>query len=343
MSVKKSVFGSKSEERGFRSIEHTWGEHYAIYPQFPWSGLFNPDPNWKDTSNLFFKTSVDYVFCEKGGRPLLAIDFDGMGRGFDRNGEYVQTEATSDPYRKAKFDYKLQCARNNGFPYYIVSSEEFARLGDDVQLTVVDGIIGSTLARQAFHKRVESYVEEYFDALYDAMESDPSTPEHLKPVRQKIQFSKNHQSIGTMAGLEVECDAEFNPFFKMEAQVREEIVQLIYGQPGYRGYRTKIHRFQEPEFPDFDFGGFFRGDNVVGSGTLDATLDRMLQAFEKVELRGCVVTLEDTPVGEVSEVVTIRNVAHSETLVQEIAESMVYCKLLRLLRREQEVLDNLPL
>lgn len=123
MSVKNSVFGSKSEERGFRSIEHTWGEDYAIYPQIPWSALFTPDPKWKDTANLFFKTSVDYVFCEKGGRPLLAIDFGGMGSGFDRNGEYIQTEPISDPHRKVKFDYKLRWAKNNGFPYYIVSSE----------------------------------------------------------------------------------------------------------------------------------------------------------------------------------------------------------------------------
>ena len=239
MSVKKSVFGSKSEERGFRSIEHTWGEDYAIYPQFPWSGLFTPDPNWKDTTNLFFKTSVDYVFCEKGGRPLLAIDFDGMGRGFDRNGEYVQTEATSDRFRKVKFDFKLQWAKKEGLPYYIVSSEEFARLGKDVHLTVVDGIIGSTLARQAFHERVGDYVEERVDALYDAMERDPTTPEHLKPVREKIRIPDfpmdgepmDGKSIqGIVTGFEVECDAEFNPIFNMESQVKEEIGSLL-GEP----------------------------------------------------------------------------------------------------------------
>ena len=342
MSVKKSVFGSKSEERGFRSIEHTWGEDYAIYPQFPWSALFTPDLNWKDTSNLFFKTSVDYVFCEKGGRPLLAIDFDGMGRGFDRNGEYVQTEATSDRFRKNKFDYKLRWARNNGFPYYIVSSEEFTRLGDDVQLTVVDGIIGSTLARQAFHERVASYVEERVDALYDAMESDPSTPDCFQPVREKIQVPVNQENIQFMVSdLEVECDAEFNPIFKKEAQIRQEIGYLLGKPYSYHAPKCKMQRFQEPELPDFDFLGFMRGDNE-GSATLDA-LNRRAEALEKnVDLWGCVVTLENTPVGEVSEEVTIRNVDYSITLVGEIAELMAYCKLLRLLRREQERRDNLP-
>lgn len=32
MSVRDSAFGSKSEERGYHSIEHTWGEDYAIHP-----------------------------------------------------------------------------------------------------------------------------------------------------------------------------------------------------------------------------------------------------------------------------------------------------------------------
>ena len=33
MTVKESVFASKSEERGFRSIERTWGEEYRIQGQ----------------------------------------------------------------------------------------------------------------------------------------------------------------------------------------------------------------------------------------------------------------------------------------------------------------------
>ena len=44
MGVKQSIFGSKSEERGFRSIEHTWGESYRVIPQFPMSALFTPKP-----------------------------------------------------------------------------------------------------------------------------------------------------------------------------------------------------------------------------------------------------------------------------------------------------------
>ena len=331
MSVKKSVFGSVGEERGFRSIEHTWGEEYAIYPQFQWSALFTPDPNWKDTSNLFFKTSVDYVFCEKSGRPLLAIDFDGMGRGFDRNGEYIQIEPTRDPHRKVKFDFKLRWARNNGFPYYIVSSEEFAQLGDDVQLNVVDGIIGSTLAKRAFDDRVESYVEERVDTLYGLMESDPSTPDHLKPVRSKIVIPTDQENIQYMVSdLEVECDVEFNPFFKMEGKVRRQIGELMYGEGGFWHHSPDIRPFEKPELPTCAFRDFF--DFVAHANQVR----KRAEAMNRVEVWGCVATLKNTPVGEVSEVVTIRNVAHSTTLVKEIAECMVLCKLLRLLRRQDQ-------
>ena len=77
-----------------------------------------------------------------------------------------------------------------------------------------------------------------------------------------------------------------------------------------------------------------RGDNSANA-TIDA-FNRRAEALEKnVELWGCVVTLVDTPVGEVSGVARIRNVTYSETLVGEIAELMAYCKLLRLLQRER--------
>ena len=102
MSVKKSIFGSKSEERGFRSIEHTWGEKYMLCTQFPWSALFTPDPKWRDTSNLFFKTSVDYLLASSEGQPLIAIDFDGMGNGYDKEGRVCPSETDGRPESEGK-------------------------------------------------------------------------------------------------------------------------------------------------------------------------------------------------------------------------------------------------
>ena len=165
MAIKKSVFGSKGEERGFRSIEHTWGEKYRVFPQFPFSALFESDGSIRDKSNLFFKTSIDYVFCTNEGVPVLAIDFDGLGKGFNKNGQYIQAETTDDPYRKSKFDFKIKYAEKDNFPYYIVASDEFDHLGQDLSLTVVDGIIGSVLAKKDFDQRIPSIIEEHREAI----------------------------------------------------------------------------------------------------------------------------------------------------------------------------------
>ncbi|MXZ90985.1 MAG: hypothetical protein F4W95_11595 [Chloroflexi bacterium] len=288
MSVKKSIFGSRSEERGFRSIEHTWGEKYRIIPQFPWSAIFTPDPRWRDTSNLFFKTSVDYLLSTDEGQPLLAIDFDGMGRGYDRNGEYVQVQPTEDPYRKAKFDFKLQYARSNEFPYHIVASEEFNKLGNGIELTVVDSIIGSIIARQRFLEEVQSRT---FADVNEAMD------------------------------LEIALEIEHSPIIQKTFEVMNQISAITGDDSAF--YRKTKRPFSEPDLPDFELPPW---------SNLEAFKHR-LEAMEKSEERGCVVTLSETPVGEVSDVATVRNTGACVD-VGEIAELLVYSKLLRLLKRK---------
>lgn len=64
MAVRNSIFGSKREEEGFRSIEHSWGADYALYPQFPLSALLTPAYKLPvDEWDLFLKTSVDYLLA----------------------------------------------------------------------------------------------------------------------------------------------------------------------------------------------------------------------------------------------------------------------------------------
>ena len=80
MGLKDSVFASKSERRGFQQIDSEWGHKYSLYPNLPFSIIFEPDKPISGTSNLFFKTSIDYTLCGKNDKPLLAIDFDGRFR-----------------------------------------------------------------------------------------------------------------------------------------------------------------------------------------------------------------------------------------------------------------------
>ena len=302
MAVRDSIFGSRSEERGFRFIEHTWGEDYVVYPQIPLSALFTPDPKWRDTSNFFFKTSVDYVLCTNEGRPILAIDFDGLGGGFDRDGEYVQVEATQDRFRKRKFDIKLRFSQQYDFPYHIVSSEEFKSLSDRIELTVVDGIIGSVIARKHFLERAPSFLEE-----------------HAEEIDSQPDWYKSEFVQDLIMGLEVDCDVENSKIFRKKCEVMDQ-VRCTTGTSSYpHGYRM----FEEPECPSVEWPPWRNSE----------AFKRRVEAMKSVEVWGCVATISDTPVGEVSEIVKVRNVAHSLSLVMEIGELLAWSKLLRLLRR----------
>ena len=309
MAVRKSVFGSKGEERGFRSIEHTWDEEYRVFPQLPFSWLFEPDPGWRDTANLFFKTSIDYVLCTKAGRPLLAIDFDGLGRGFDRDGQYIQVEETRDPHRKLKFDFKLRYAKKNDFPYYVVASEEFRRLDKEIELTAMDGIIGAVLAGIDFEEHIESLVEENREAI------DNLPPDEQYEYTQDLVLQQ-----------EVMSDLDHNLVTQRVLEFREQI-QAISGS---WSWREEHRHYEEPELPNLE------GRGVLGS--LKGATAR-LAAMSEVERVGCVFTLSDTPVGEVSDIVWIRNVgsySQSLTLVRKFAELLACNKLLRLLRKRAE-------
>ena len=213
MAVKELAFGSKSEREGYHSINHTWGGRYRLFPQMPFSAIFTPDPSWRgDTSNLFFKTSVDYVLCTREGRPLLAIDFDGLAGGFDRGGEYIGVEEADDkyPFRKLKFDFKLKYAamEENSFPYYVIASEELKQLGAGIELTVVDGMIGETLAHKEFSKKA---------------------------------LSGELESISQAEDFEIDCMINHNPIVKREIELRGRLGGMIEGvAPRDGGYWPRM-------------------------------------------------------------------------------------------------------
>ena len=234
MGVKESIWGSRSEERGFRSIEHIWGDEYRIFPQFPFSALFNSDDSIRNTANFFFKTNIDYLLSTKSGKPLLAIDFDGLGKGFGRDGKYVPVEVTSDPNRKVKFDFKLSYARKSGFPYHVVSYKEFQPVGVGIELTVTDGIIGSELAKRDFHDRIPSVIEEDRDYI-----------ECLRP-------NDRHEYIQDLVtGQEIESDYAFNPIVKRTAEIKDDIRTIAGSLPRSENFRS----YEEPELPEVVWPG----------------------------------------------------------------------------------------
>jgi len=313
MGIKKSVFASKAEGDGFRSIEHEWADNYRIFLSFPFSALFEPDKSIRDTSHLFYKTSVDYLLCTKPGKPLLAIDFDGLGHGHNRNGEYVQMRKTEDPFRKLKFDFKLKYAKRWKFPYCVVSYDEFEPIGETPYMAVVQGIIGYVVAKIDFQTRIEEEVRLHQSSI-DAL-----------PAHEQYEY------IGDMV---IEQDwgswLEHSPMEQRIGDLFNEIAKL-----GAEVKKWNHRDLFDPELPDLEFPPG-REHDMFGA-TLESFKAR-LKAMDEADRIGSVCSL-DTSIGEVSDIAWMRNVenfSQSMRIVKSIAELLAYEKCLRLLNRRKK-------
>ena len=183
--VKETVFGSKAERAVYKALNTRWGDKFHLFPSLPFANVINFERmnlTHKEMEFLF-KTSVDFTLCDKETyRPFLSIDFDGMGRGFSRNGEYVEILPSEDKYRKLKFNLKLKITEQAHYDYFIVSYRETENLDPNLHLTIVDGIIGKILARNNLNIIDDWFIER-----------------------------------------EIETEAEYNPIFRKELELEEEL------------------------------------------------------------------------------------------------------------------------
>ena len=160
--VRGSIFGSKSEARAFKTLLSRWSPNLSLYPSLPLANLLEVEagelnPKERD---FYLKTSVDYTFCELDGRPILSMEFDGLGGGFSRGTEYLQERETPDPYRKLKLDCKLRMANQVGYPLIVISSDEMEPVDNDERLTILDGIVGAFLSSQDTPRRLDEMLRE---------------------------------------------------------------------------------------------------------------------------------------------------------------------------------------
>jgi hypothetical protein len=157
-----SVFGSNSEAKVFRRLQSRWSSHLSLYPSLPLASILELEAGdlTPRERNFFLKTSVDYTFCEANGRPVLSIEFDGLGGGFSRRGKYIPARDTSDPYRKLKLDLKLRLAEQVYYPLIVISSDETQVVEEDDCLTILDGIIGACLSSRDTPRRIRGLIEE---------------------------------------------------------------------------------------------------------------------------------------------------------------------------------------
>jgi len=175
MSNKKSIFGSNSEKRLFNTLESRWVSVFDIYPQIPvrrvcgYNEIMNLPVSARQR-NYLLKTEFDFVVTAKGtGVPFLAIEFDGLGHGFSRDGEYISKAIVlQDPHRKLKLEAKLTSCNMLEIPLVVISWEEiydFDNAADS--FNVLDGIIGTLLAKRKFEEKAAKIVFENFDHAMD--------------------------------------------------------------------------------------------------------------------------------------------------------------------------------
>jgi hypothetical protein len=272
MTVRRTIFGGTNEEELFRSIKSGWQEKFSIYPQVPFCQVFDLEnlPITKKQIDFLRKTSIDYTLCTKNGRPLLCVEFDGMGHGFSRNGEYVEVHPSLDTYRKLKLDLKLKIAELEKFPFYVVSYDEKVSISEEIHLNVVDGIIGQTFKHRDLPRIAKEWLDDEKDVLDSLSESDRD---------ERIQ--------DIVIGAEVEAELNWDPIAKRHADLEWELLK----QGFFKGNRKEF--LSEPELPDFDLN--------TGKG-----FEARIQAWNNVKRWGCKYTIYTT-FGDITETAWVRN------------------------------------
>lgn len=176
MGTNRQVFGSGSERTNYYKLSRQWGRSYRIYHNLPflnvfntkellnvkklhsWEALFDPNEPYKVSIgdidyNRLKKTSIDYTLCDASDKPILCIDFDGISDGFNVGTEY-RFDGPPDPWRELITGLKLKVAHGSMFPYFVVGYDHFKDLSDNIQLTMVDGIIGEVLSNLETRQRI---------------------------------------------------------------------------------------------------------------------------------------------------------------------------------------------
>lgn len=169
MNIKKSVFGSEPEYELFKSLQNRWSKNFDLWPSLPFSCIVEleksePSLSYKER-DFFYNTNIDYTLCKKNGSPVLSIEFDGLGKGFSRNGEYIQIKESRDPHRKLKLDLKIKITKKLNYPFYVISFEESEELAPDLNLTIVDGIIGQVLTKKEFREKLKTLYDENLEMI----------------------------------------------------------------------------------------------------------------------------------------------------------------------------------
>lgn len=178
MLIRGSIFDSMAERKAFVAIAQRWSDRALLAYGVPLRKILTTEeqdalePNVERFLNDP-RTSVDYTFAEpKTGRPLLSVEFDGLGYGHNRGAAYVGLPTPIDRNRHWKLETKLQLARAARFPFLVVSYEETEPVDATGDLTILDAILGRFFARRALMSTLLELIHEKRDELDDTCGSE---------------------------------------------------------------------------------------------------------------------------------------------------------------------------
>ncbi|MBA7533708.1 hypothetical protein ES705_25951 [subsurface metagenome] len=271
MSLKQKIFSGFHEEQLFQHINSRWSDNFNVYPELPFSKIFDISSlrvNKKERDFLL-KTNIDYTICDEQNRPLMSIEFDGWSHGYNRGSEYIQIK--QDPLRKRKLELKLRIASEHNYPFYIIAHKEKGFISEKIHLTVIDGIIGQTVAKMKLQEKIEEQIEFRQDLL------------------ESLNEIERHEYIqDVVISTEVELELKWDPIANMAA----EIEHILFEQN--IPVATSFKPLSKPELPEirdiFDL----------------EELKKRFKAWEEIKWHGYEVTCE-TRKGKVTEKAWVRN------------------------------------
>lgn len=226
MAVRDSVFGSGSEREHYHHLFTEWGENWRVYHNLPYLQIFDLDQlraelTGREQARLK-KTSVDYTLCDEDDAPLLSVEFDGLGQGFNLGDEYRTRGTAPSPWRKEIMNLKLRIAHSSDYPFFVVGSSMFEQVTSELRLTLVDGIIGTVLANRKKRKLIPEYLAQ---RIGDSTERD-------EEERRKIQDE--------IMGLEVQAEMDYDPLSQARWERAAEVTNL----------RWRIEPVFDPPLPE---------------------------------------------------------------------------------------------
>jgi hypothetical protein len=293
MSLKDCIFDSKGEKGLFTHLNFTWKDKFNIYPHLPFTDVIDIntlkgiDQGKRD---FLLKTTIDYTICDKKDKPLFCIEFDGMSCGYSRYGKCIQLK--KDPCRKKKLELKLKIAEQHRFPFYIISYNEKKYLFEKIHLTIVDGIIGETIANMLFPDRINDDLENSKNIL-----------------SSMSNYERNEYIQDLVTSKEVELESIWNPISKEAGEIEGALINKGI----ISGYSYKF--LSKPELPEikniFDIKG----------------QENRPKMWKNIKWHGCEVSC-NTPKGKVTKQAWVRNfegmLVSPLIIVRNIAELLAF-------------------